>query len=196
MATLHAGHSMNELKVAAARHSTLHNMPDGAGTLNKLACGIAATALNASGEAHNLLYHMYVKLANVNTWNPIFNPYAEVVLEILGEENILKSEQSAKQAGDAIKLGSWVPSVIAPLITTTAAATPGLAEAALSTAAIAGGGLGALTWLANRNAREDSKDVEILRQKLEHYRNLSKDIKMRIKSRNLEPESDKELGKS
>ena len=86
-------------------------------------------------------------------------------------------------------MNSWAPSLFAPLITTTASAAPGLAEAALSTAAIAGGGLGALAWLVNRNAREDSTDVEILRQKLEHYKSLAKDVKIRIKARNLDPES-------
>ena len=189
MATLHSGHSMAELKIAAARQNTLHKMEEGAGVLNKLACGIAATALNVAGEAHNLLYHMYVKMANAPTWNPIFNPYADVVIEILGEENILKSDRDHKHSCEFVKMNSWAPSLFAPLITTTASAAPGLAEAALSTAAIAGGGLGALAWLVNRNAREDSTDVEILRQKLEHYKSLAKDVKIRIKARNLDPES-------
>ena len=54
-------------------------------------------------------------------------------------------------------------------------------------AAAGGAGAGALTWLAGKHAREDSNDVEAIKQKLQYYRSLTKEIREELQSKKITP---------
>lgn len=136
----------------------------------------AAVVLELGGEENSLHHRLFVKLAKATS------PVSEVsvdrfitpVIEAFTEHGQrIREEGLSKQANKAAALFSLFGGSLRNLF---------LASLAV------GGGAGTLGWLANRSATQDDADVEALEAQAQHYRNIAKDIKKRVK---LEDEEDK-----
>jgi len=194
IATLHFGYSPGEFERLSHIESEIDNASSPAGNgetargeMSKMACRIAAHAFAELGEKHELTFHYFNEMSKSARWNTEFQPYADAVVVALARMNASATDRHYAEQEENIKHGAAIGSTAARILGTTASNTPQIATALLGLAAAGGAGAGALTWLAGKHAREDSNDVEEIKQKLNYYRSLTREIKEELRAKKISP---------
>jgi len=152
------GVDAHELKLAAATEAYFQKPGPDYGRMQKLACQIGSNIYRACGREDSFGGHLLEKLADAE-WHPSLDPYSDSVFMALGQDK----EASAAGIFKALGLGAL-------------ANTPNAALTAAAVAALGGGSVGSLAWLANRGATHDSAETETTRQRAIQYENLARRI--------------------
>ncbi len=164
-------------KSAAARRDT---SAAHFGKWQTMICKLAAAAYREAGRMERLEFHVFNTLAKSAEWNPRHNGYVDAATAALAKNaHVPESTDLYVKTGAA--LGNLAGAVGRLGIT----ASPALLRSLLAASAVGGGAAGSLYWLANRHSREDSNDLEGMKQKLDYYNGLTGDITDELHSRGL-----------
>ena len=164
LAALRMGVSPRALPFLKAASETLSdpNTP-GYGKLQSLVCALVAGIYKEAGQMDAPEYHIYDTLSK-SAWVPALDRYYDVAVSALGAAGILE------------KAASSIPGLLAEGVGKGVALTPELIKTMIGAGIGTGAAAGSLYWMANRDTDEDNANVEALRAKIRHYRQITKNI--------------------
>jgi DNA-binding MarR family transcriptional regulator len=146
------------------------------GYVQKMACKLASVMYEVTNQKHKLEYHLFDKLANAKGWATSLDPYSDAIFETVGVVNSA-AETNANEAVKCADSGilkkvfsDYVPSILGN---------------SLMFGAATGGSLGALAWLLNRHATEDTTQNEILKQQIDYYNLMTDELSDKLKAKGL-----------
>lgn len=131
---------------------------DPEGRMHKMAAASVAEIYDRAGRCEDFGYHLYVKLASAEKWDPSFSALMEPAYKALGDYVM------RKQANPV----SWVAKGLSVL--------PETATSLMLMSSLGGAGLGALNWRLNRDSTEDDEKTAIQKAKIEQYRKVLDEI--------------------
>lgn len=154
-------------------------------TMQKDICKIAAACFKAAGMESSTEFNLYDMLGkSASALSPVsVEKFVVPVVKSLSKQ--------AKVAHEELMEKSAAPSVLGGLLSkvfgTASGTIPDLYKLYALLGAGAGTATGALTWYLNRDAAQDSADVEAKEEQAKHYNQIAKDIKKRL---NIEKDPD------
>lgn len=158
--------------------------------MQKDICKIAAACFKAAGMDSSVEFHLYdtmAKSAAALTPVSVEKFLVPVVKSLHKQASAIHEELMEKSAAPGV-LGGLLSKVFGAAGGT----LPELYKMYALLGAGAGTATGALTWYLNRDAEQDSADVEAKEEQAKHYKQIAKDIKKRLKIEK-EPKSKKAI---
>lgn len=156
-----------------AEHMCKDASYEGFGKLEKIACRIAARAYAEIGAQDQPEFHLFDKLANRKDWDVAFQPIADAAFFGLAKNARFSVKTPVERA---VKIGAALRNLAGTVARAGVTMTPAAMRTLMAVTAAGGAGTGALWWMANRHASEDDNELEQQRQKLDYYRQLTKDV--------------------
>lgn len=147
---------------------------DHGGDFHRQAARIAALAYEAVDRQGCLGYHLYDRLSKQARWDPGWSPLMDPLYRALA---VVSAPHMTKSAASPLKTIMSGLAGLAPAAATISAET--LRYAMLASLA-SGAGLGSLYWGANRHVKEDEKDTEALKTKVDYYDQLTRQIENEV----------------
>lgn len=140
----------------------------------KVAAACFKIAEGTTSVGYNL-YDMLGKSASKLTPVSVEKIIVPVVKALSKQANIVHEELMEKSASPSV-----VGGLMSKLFGTTTGTIPELYKLYALLGAGAGTATGALTWYLNRDAAQDSADVEAKEEQAKHYKQIASDIKKRL----------------
>lgn len=159
-------------------------------TIQKDICKIAAACFKAAGMDSSVEFHLYDNMAkSAAALSPVsVEKFIVPVVKSLNKQaNIVHETLMEKSASPSV-LGGLLSKVFG----TATGTIPELYKMYALLGAGAGTATGALTWYLNRDAAQDSAEVEAKEEQAKHYKQIAKDIKKRLNIEK-EPKSKKAI---
>lgn len=165
------------------RHSAFSNAMLSDTTIQKDICKIAAACFKAAGMDSSVEFHLYDTMAkSASVLSPVsVEKFIVPVVKSLHKQASAVHEELMEKSASPSVLGGLLSKVFG----TATGTLPELYKMYALLGAGAGTATGALTWYLNRDAAQDSADVEAKEEQAKHYKQIAKDIKKRL---NIEPE--------
>ena len=111
------------------------------------------------------------KAAEAEEWNPLTIKLGEAVGSVLREEMQVLTEAYGHE-----KAASMFSALLVPGAVKATALTPDLLKALLGSAVLAGGAGGALAYTARQHTKEDSDDIEVMKERIKYYNRLAGEL--------------------
>lgn len=160
------------------RHSAFSDKILSDETMQKDICKIAAACFKAAGMDSSVEFHLY------NTMAKSASALSPVSVEKFVVPVVKSLNKQARTLHEELMEKSAAPSVIGGLMSkvfgTASGTIPDLYKLYALLGAGAGTATGALTWYLNRDAAQDSADVEAKEEQAKHYKQIAKDLKKRL----------------
>jgi hypothetical protein len=153
------------------------------GKFQKMACLTAARIFERANLTNDRFYHVFTKLATYPAWHAELDVFSDSVLESIGLFKTASTILEAENKKDAFVKLAGAADAIKKILGFGATLTPEFIKAIALTSAITGGVGGGAAWLLNRHSSEDDTANEQLKDKIDYYNSLSKEIKNRLKSK-------------
>lgn len=146
--------------------------------MQKDICKIAAACFKAAGMEDSVEYNLYDMLGKSAS------ALSSVSVEKFIVPVVKSLHKQASAAHEELMEKSAAPSVLGGLMSKIFGATTGTLPDLYKLYALLGAGAGtatgALTWYLNRDAAQDSADVEAKEEQAKHYQQIASDIKKRL----------------
>lgn len=172
------------------RHSSFSDAMLSDVTMQKDICKIAAACFKAAGMDSSVEFHLYDTMAkSAAALSPVsVEKFIVPVVKSLNKQaNVIHEDLMEKSASPGV-LGGLLSKVFG----TATGTVPELYKMYALLGAGAGTATGALTWYLNRDAAQDSAEVESKEEQAKHYKQIAKDIKKRLNIEK-EPKSKKAI---
>ena len=148
------------------------------GAFSRTVSALAADLYKKAGQELSTECQLFEELSKAAAWHPELDRFIDPVLITLGlaqAEEMLNERRIVKSAG-ALALLPLAMQADAPV----RAGLSGL----MTLAAAGGAGVGALTYGLQRHANGDDDDIEAMKAKAKHYRQLTNEISQRLQQNN------------
>ena len=148
------------------------------GAFPRTVSALAADLYKAAGKELSVEYHLFDGLSKAAAWHPELDRFIDPVLITLGvdQAEALQDETRIVKSAGALALLPLAMQADAPV----RAGLGGL----MTLAGAGGAGLGALACGLQRHAQGDDDDIEAMKAKAKHYRQLTNEISQRLQQNN------------
>ena len=172
------------------RHSAFSDKMLSDITMQKDICKIAAACFKAAGMGSSVEFHLYDTMAkSAAALSPVsVEKFIVPVVKSLNKQAHAAHEELMEKSASPGVLGGLLSKVFG----TATGTIPELYKMYALLGAGAGTATGALTWYLNRDAEQDSTEVEAKEEQAKHYKQIAKDIKKRLNIEK-EPKSKKAI---
>lgn len=173
------------------RHSAFSDAILSDVTTQKDICKIAAACFKAAGMDSSVEFHLYDTMAKgAAALSPVsVEKFIIPVVKSLNKQARVVHEELMEKSASPSVLGGLLSKVFG----TATGTLPELYKMYALLGAGAGTATGALTWYLNRDAAQDSADVEAKEEQAKHYKQIAKDIKKRLNIEESESKSKKAI---
>lgn len=142
-------------------------------TMQHNLCKVACSVLNYTDDSYNVPLHLYNNL--------LLNLEKGYILTKEASENLLGPVVEAL-GSYAFRNDSKIMEKKA-VVSETMSLIEAIAKSGLAIGGIAGGSIGSLAWLLNRNSNMVDEEIDAKREQAKHYREIARDIQERLKAK-------------
>lgn len=146
------------------------------GAFERTVSNLAAELYKQAGKELTVECQLFEQLSKAASWRPALNRFIDPVLETLAAGHARALQENQKLVKDASAL-----SMLPLAMNSDVPVRRGLG-ALMTLAAITGAGLGTGYWALNRHATRDDDDIEEMKAKTQHYKEITNEISQRLKN--------------